>query len=521
MSETLSRVSKGLPESLKKEYKEVVSEKTSSGSIRHYGIRKSTEGKDPVSAPKLIKAYGYDPKETNPPASGVWSTSHGDIPIKVVGIHGRMNGEDFLKIEGANTGVPRSDIRFDVPQASEIPQTLEFENRLSQMEQRISALESQLQEVTKERDELKQENQELKQKIAQLESGEKPQPTTDSPPPPQEKPKVDLKTGDRISVKMPDGTVDPGWTVKSAEPVQKNGQWVIELHKPPNGPERDIPVSEINKIEVPEPESTPTETLTVVETSEPPQDQTVAVVEVDETDLPPNSTWREKLSNFLSGRSLHNNAIYYRENGILKKEEKIEERDDRWKGAAVVLGGLALLLLIKRYGFDWGDDHHHHHSGIVGDNDSGVIGEIDSRFDKIENRLNDILDADGHEGDMDEIGGDEDTGDNDNDKSSQSAASGSHVEVFNEQHGDRSVQSILPGNLGQERTGLYERIVDRDTGDVIVDHVTYKQNGPYSEATVAKLRSAGYSVRSMPFDIYDTVGPGPRGDIKHYMSVVR
>lgn len=413
----------------------------------------------------------------------------------------------------------------------ESPQLQEIMQRMQSMEDKLSELESQLQAVTSERDELKKENQELKQKISQLESGEKPQPTPDSQPSAQEKPKVDLKTGDRISVRMPDGTVDSGWTVKSAEPVQKNGQWVIELHKPPNGPEMDIPVSSINQSVEPDSGTPPPppETVTVVEAPEPPPEQTVDVVEVDETDLPPNSTWREKLSNFLNGRSLHNNAIYYRENGILKREETIEERDDRWKAAAVVLGGLALLLLIKRYGFDWGDEHHHH-NGIVGDNDSGVIGEIDSRFDKIENRLDDILDTDtfedddeseGRDSDMNENDDDEDDEDNDNDKSSQSAASGSHVEVFNEQHGDRSVQSILPGNLEQERIGLHERIVDRDTGDVIVDHVTYKQNGPYSEATVAKLRSAGYRVTSMPFDIYDTVGPGPRGEIKHYMSVVK
>lgn len=265
------------------------------------------------------------------------------------------------------------------------------------------------------------------------------------------------------------------------------------------------------------------ETVTVVEAPEPPAEQTIAVTEI-ETQVPPNSTWRDKLNNFIQGRSLHNSVMYYRENGILKREETVEERDDRWKAAAVVIGGIALLLLIKRYGFDWGDAPSHD-NGVINDIDTGVPKDIDSRLDRIEDWMAEFdgePDADDDtedSGDTDEET-DEGTGDGDDD-SGGSAASSDHVEVFNEQHGDRSVQSILPGNLEQERIGLHERIIDKDTGDVIVEQVTYKQNGPYSETTVAELRSAGYSVTSMPFDIYDTVGPGPRGEIRHYMSVVK
>ena len=339
----------------------------------------------------------------------------------------------------------------------ESPQLQEIMQRMQSMEDKLSKLKSQLQTVTRERDELKKENQQLQQKIAQLESGEKPQPAPDS--------------------------------------------------------EEDI---------------TSEETVTVVEAPEPPAEQTIAVTEI-ETQVPPNSTWRDKLNNFIQGRSLHNSVMYYRENGILKREETVEERDDRWKAAAVVIGGIALLLLIKRYGFDWGDDHHHHHNGLIGDNDNGILNDIESRIDEIEDRLDTDDDSDGSGGNMGEDNYNQespsDTSDDNEDdrydKSIDSAAAGGHVEIFNEQHGDRSVQSILPGNLEQERIGLHERIIDKDTGDVIVEQVTYKQNGPYSETTVAELRSAGYSVTSMPFDIYDTVGPGPRGEVRHYLSVVR
>lgn len=98
---------------------------------------------------------------------------------------------------------------------------------------------------------------------------------------------------------------------------------------------------------------------------------------------------------------------------------------------------------------------------------------------------------------------------------------GGHIEVFNKVDGDRSVQSILPDNLIQERTPAgIEHIVDKNTGQEVIDHVTYGENGRYSVDTIRELKDHGYDVGTKKIEIFDTTGPGPRGDITHKVSEV-
>ena len=100
---------------------------------------------------------------------------------------------------------------------------------------------------------------------------------------------------------------------------------------------------------------------------------------------------------------------------------------------------------------------------------------------------------------------------------------GSHHEVFNNDHGSRTVESVLPDNLKQSPvTGAgYEQIADKNTGKVLVDHVTYAGNGRYSTDTINNLNANGYKVGTNTIEINDTTGPGPHGDITHKVSVVQ
>jgi|GEM_PF-4121728 len=103
------------------------------------------------------------------------------------------------------------------------------------------------------------------------------------------------------------------------------------------------------------------------------------------------------------------------------------------------------------------------------------------------------------------------------------ALGGSHHEVFNNDHGTRTVESILPDNLKQSPvTGAgYEQITDKNTGQVLVDHVTYASNGRYSTQTINDLHGNGYNVGTNTIEVNDTTGPGPHGDITHKVSVVQ
>lgn len=92
---------------------------------------------------------------------------------------------------------------------------------------------------------------------------------------------------------------------------------------------------------------------------------------------------------------------------------------------------------------------------------------------------------------------------------------GSHHEVFNNDQGNRIVESILPNNLEQspiDGWGTYEQIVDKNTGETIVDHATYAGNGRYSIDTIKDLKEAGYNVGTNTIEL---------GDTTHKVSVVQ
>jgi len=92
-----------------------------------------------------------------------------------------------------------------------------------------------------------------------------------------------------------------------------------------------------------------------------------------------------------------------------------------------------------------------------------------------------------------------------------------HVDAWNNVGGHRYEQSVLPNNLEQgPLNGLSgaEHIVDKNTGFPIVEHVTYKANGAYSDDTLRQLHSAGYNTQVVQNPIFDTdSGPGPVGNV--------
>lgn len=90
---------------------------------------------------------------------------------------------------------------------------------------------------------------------------------------------------------------------------------------------------------------------------------------------------------------------------------------------------------------------------------------------------------------------------------------GNHHEVFNNENGNRTVESILPENLEQKRVnGGYEQIVDKHTGETVVEHATYAGNGRYSIDTIRDLKDDGYSVGTNTIEL---------GDTTHKVSVVK
>lgn len=449
--------------------------------------------------------------------------------LSIVEMHGHDTSliDQYKQNPGINTSAYWNKYAAEngLPVSSETeaksPELDNLKAQVNTLEERLSALESQLQSVSDERDSLLDRNSQLEQAVS-------------------------LKD-DQISA-LQQQLVQA--RVRPAEPVVE-------------------PVAETAPVPPPEPASAAEEpAATVAPADEPAAVQTEAVHEVV-TDTEPandprrNLSWRDRTGNFFRGRSLHSQTLWYRENGAWRREESVETRDSRWRAAALVLGGIAVALLIKRYGFDWD----HHHGEAINNFNSDQIDNIDSKITGIEAEINDIQDkldnnsgvspdagagdsgtqegsgagGDGNDMDIDEPdstsggeGEDKHTGegkdehpdegngaaqDNGNgmDKADGnqpadggSGLGGGHIEIFNEQHGNRTVQSILPSNLEQDRVGLYERIIDKDTGNVIVDHVTYKENGPYSLDTVQKLRSQGYSVSYMSIE-----------GSNRFMSVVR
>jgi hypothetical protein len=87
-----------------------------------------------------------------------------------------------------------------------------------------------------------------------------------------------------------------------------------------------------------------------------------------------------------------------------------------------------------------------------------------------------------------------------------------HIATTNMENGRRYVQAILPNNLTETGANDGIRIIDKNSGNVVADHVNYKGNGAFDNATLSQLHSAGYTTRIVRNPIFDTDGgPGPTG----------
>lgn len=425
--------------------------------------------------------------------------------------------------------------------------------------------------------EIKQQNNELQEEIIKLiglrpwalqsivESlNSKNQPPAPSQPPssntsepsaykPELQPIIKLVKDAPASVKLPDGSVDAGWKVKSTELIEEGGKKKIQLYKPETGEEINVSIEEFNAVNMPN----PSPQLAATEPPPPPASAPVAFGRLNKNDVTPGSRW----------------AFWKRRQYEYKDEQGnvviVEDGGREYGKIATVLGAAAVALaffaLLKNdkdqfdssrltaieqdlqayinqdNTRDKADDvrdetqrerlekHNERITALENENLEERVEALEDMHEGIENgasfggsqedenKSSPSEDSDGHEKDSKDDGFSQ----GHSHEGADEILEGAHIEVFNKAHGDRGVQSILPRNLSQESVGNREQIRDIQTNEVIVDHVTYTEYGAYSASTIRQLERNDYKVRNVRFELFDRTGPGPRGDITHRVSVVQ
>lgn len=105
--------------------------KIDDGTLRTFGIIELGEGDESqekkIVLPDISQLYGYDPKMERS-ARGVWELNGTETPIVVIGVAPTKDDETYYKIEGSETSIPASQIRWlkegesiDEPATEDLP----------------------------------------------------------------------------------------------------------------------------------------------------------------------------------------------------------------------------------------------------------------------------------------------------------------------------------------------------------------------------------------------------------------
>lgn len=176
MGKLVARINnKDLPKNLREKYSAVEHFKEA-GRIAIYGIEKDTRKKRRIATKKLIESYGRDPAKKAEPAKAVWNNDGRDKNVMVTGSYGLADGEEFMRISGSKTGIPRSELKW-VNNRGANPEKDDFQAQITELRaenaglsSRLEALEGRFDEVLARNQELETRNQELESRNQELEA---------------------------------------------------------------------------------------------------------------------------------------------------------------------------------------------------------------------------------------------------------------------------------------------------------------------------------------------------------------
>ncbi|HET6863907.1 MAG TPA: hypothetical protein VFH37_01780 [Candidatus Saccharimonadales bacterium] len=113
MGELVYRIkNKNLPNKALREKYQSIDHIKETGRVVIYGIEKGTNKKRRIAAKKLIEYYGYDPTHKPKPEKASWRGAFGDQEVTVIGSYGSGGNDEFMKVRGSKTGIPRSELTW-------------------------------------------------------------------------------------------------------------------------------------------------------------------------------------------------------------------------------------------------------------------------------------------------------------------------------------------------------------------------------------------------------------------------
>lgn len=169
MGEVIHRISnKNLPKNLKEKYSTVEHIKEA-GRIAIYGIEKDTKKKKRISTKKLVESYGYDSSKRPKSVRADWNKHNGPEQVIVTGSYGTLGGEEYMKVKGSKTGIPRSELKWR-DYGGETAENGGLQAQVTELTDRVKKLECRLDEVLSRNQELETQNQELQTRNQELEA---------------------------------------------------------------------------------------------------------------------------------------------------------------------------------------------------------------------------------------------------------------------------------------------------------------------------------------------------------------
>jgi hypothetical protein len=319
-----------------------------------------------------LSSLGIDPEAKQAPITAVWHNKDHDIPVTIVGVHGRLNDEDFLMAEETNAGIPRSELEFV---SSETPadkdrytQQLEESNR--QLTEQNRLLLTQNETLTAENERLLSELATVKADLARLErrfdefrgETEPEEARTESD---AEEPQAEPVAQEAVK----DGRIFPGTVVDIESGNEKS--WGLTaasgIWKGPDGHEY------ITFIDEGKPRWAPVENVSIHEEDI----ETVPVVPLEAaaprggfvSERESSLSWRDRAADWLTFRRPVTYLQTRRPVGGGPETEYEEEiTEDRYSPAAVVAGFLGAAAIGAFIGWELKNTGHSHTTEIINQN---------------------------------------------------------------------------------------------------------------------------------------------------------
>lgn len=172
MAETIKNIGLGnsAPEQFQ-QYKSLGYKSVDNGDYQVEGIFRNNHRRE-LSHDEVLEAYGHGSTITQQPIEATWRNNTSDMPITVVGSYGTVaGGQEFMKIEGTTSGIPRTEISW--PKLEEAEPSAEeqvLKTQLADLAERMRLMEARFESLIQRNAELESLITEKDEKIAELQS---------------------------------------------------------------------------------------------------------------------------------------------------------------------------------------------------------------------------------------------------------------------------------------------------------------------------------------------------------------